>query len=74
MGVDQAGQRNHAAAIDHLGARCGYIGADSDDRAAAHMHVAALKVADRSVHRQYARIAHDEFAAGRQVGARRCVC
>ena len=50
------------------------MGADRDDRAVAHMHVAALKVADQSVHRQYARIAHDEFAAGRQVGARRCVC
>ena len=69
MRLDQSRHADHAAAVDHLGAGRGHVGGNRDDRAVAHMHVAARQIADARVHRQHVGAAHDELAArGQRAG------
>ena len=61
--IDQAWHADHASPVDHLGAGRRYPGSDRDDRAAAHVHVAARKVAKAAIQRQHVGAPHDKLAA-----------
>ena len=52
--------------VDDARSRRGDLRRDRDDRAVAHVHVAAREIADRRVHRQHGGAADDELAARRQ--------
>jgi hypothetical protein len=65
VGVDETGHADHAAPLDRLGAGCREPRSDRDDRAVAHVHVAARKVAERRIHGEHVGAAHHELAERR---------
>src|SRR5262249_22295494 len=64
--VDEPRHADHAAAVERLRAARGEALRHRYDRAVAHVHVAALEVAELRIHGEYGGAADKEFSAGRQ--------
>ena len=65
MRIDEAGNRDHAGAVDDLGGGRIDLRRHRHDGAVAHMHVAGCKVRHRRIHGEDGGAADEQLAACR---------